>query len=935
MAKRVYELAKELNITSQDLLKKLRSLGVPAESLMELVEDASEQRIRTELSGTDKTLAAMQETRVKPTVIRRRRKNDAEEEAADLQNAPETADDAAEMADMPEAVAEAEPKGVALGVETPPVKAKTKTKAAKTQAAKIISRPEPPQAQPQPAANAVEPETEAEMDQPASDAVTAEEMPVAAESAPRTKTKAAAEAKEAKAKTASEDIKPAAAKRKGKDMPARVISLPKKQTEPKAAPKAMEPAAATAKGAGAPPVRAKKRFETPVIPAENASEAVVLKEDPGRRNKKKSHEIATDDDKLRAKKVGIRKRSVEGDALYDDDRRGGKGYKGKGKKKQPPVEQKTQITMAKAIKRRIKVDDAIVLGELAKRMGVKATDIIRTLMGMGVMATVNQTIDFDTAVLVATEFNYEVERAAFEEETLIKHEATADDPAKLKERPPVVTIMGHVDHGKTSLLDTIRRTKVTAGEFGGITQHIGAYYVTTKRGIITFLDTPGHEAFTAMRARGAGITDIVILVVAADDGVMPQTIEAVNHARAAGVPIIVAINKIDKPTADVARVTRELSDHGVTPEDWGGENIFCEVSAKQGIGIDNLLEMILLQAEVLELRANPDKPALGHVVEAQLDSGRGAVATVLVREGTLRTGDPVVCGIHSGKVRAMYDDQGQLVTEAGPSIPVEIIGLAGVPEAGDELDVAESEKAARQISLHRQQKQRSKELAQSTRLSLDKLYEHMQQQKLKHLNLIIKADVQGSAEAITESMLKLSNDEVEVKVIHAAPGTISESDVTLAAVSNAIIIGFNVRPSQKVQQMANEEGIDMRFYNIIYDAIKDVKNAMVGLMESTFVEKILGHADVRQVFHVPKIGAVAGAYVTDGKMERGRMMRLLRDGVIVYEGRNSSLRRFKDDVKEVATGYECGIGIEHFNDIKEGDVIECYLVEEIRPEITE
>lgn len=923
MAKRVYELAKELNIASQDLLKRLRSLGVPAESLMELVEESSEALIKAELSGADKASAAVEETRVKPTVIRRRRKNEPEDEFEEAESAVEaepvadadTAHTVTEPADAEPAVAEAAPEAEA----TPAPKTK---KGKTTPPAKIIARPEP---EPEPEPEPVVAKTPDAVSEPEGEAL----------AAAKTETPEEAVATEVEAPVVEAEAKKPA-KKKSKDTPARVISLPKKTVEIKPpAAKIIAPAPPQSKEET--PTRAKNRFNNaaPVSPAEVAAPP---KDDLGRRNKKKTKDApVVEDDNARKKGAPARKRSVEGDALYDDDRRGGKGYKGgKGKKKQPPVEQKTLITTAKAIKRRIKVDDTIVLGELAKRMGVKATDIIKTLMGMGVMATVNQTIDYDTAVLVAAEFSYEVERAAFEEETLIKHETMEDDPEKLKERPPVVTIMGHVDHGKTSLLDTIRRTKVTDTEHGGITQHIGAYYVTTKRGLITFLDTPGHEAFTAMRARGAGVTDIVVLVVAADDGVMPQTIEAINHAKAANVPIIVAVNKIDKPAADVAKVTRELSEHGVTPEDWGGENIFVEVSAKQAIGIDNLLEMILLQSEVLELRANPDKPALGHVVEAQLDSGRGAVATVLVREGTLRTGDPVVCGIHSGKVRAMYDDQGKIVDEAGPSIPVEIIGLSGVPEAGDELNVAENDKAARQISLHRQQKQRSKELAQSTRLSLDKLYERMQLDKsLKTLNLIIKADVQGSAEAITDSMLKLSNEEVEIKVIHAAPGTVSESDITLAAVSDATIIGFNVRPSQKVQIMANEEGIDMRFYNIIYDAIKDVKNAMLGLMESTFVEKIMGHAEVRQVFHVPKVGAVAGSYVTDGKLERGRMMRLLRDGVVIYEGRNSSLRRFKDDVKEVATSYECGIGIENFNDIKEGDTIECYIVEEVRPELVD
>jgi len=564
-------------------------------------------------------------------------------------------------------------------------------------------------------------------------------------------------------------------------------------------------------------------------------------------------------------------------------------------------------------------------------MGIKASEIIKMLMGQGIMATVNQSIDYETACLVAAEFDYEVEKAAFEEEELIKVEQ--DDPEALRERPPVVTIMGHVDHGKTSLLDVIRKTHVTDLEAGGITQHIGAYSVSTEKGQITFLDTPGHEAFTAMRSRGAQVTDLVILVVAADDGVMPQTVEAINHARASKVPLIVAVNKIDKAGADPDRVYRELAEKDLTPEAWGGDTIFVNVSAKQKIGIDDLLEMILLQSEVMELKANPSKQAFGHVVEAKLDSGRGPVATVLVKEGTLRTGDPVVCGVHFGKVRAMLSDMGTPVTEAGPSIPVEVLGLSGVPFAGDELVALKDEKDAKQVSSHRTQKHRSMELAKTNRMSLDNLFEKMKEGEVKDLNLIIKTDVDGSMEALKDSLVKLSNDEVKINVVHSASGTITESDVSLAAVSNAIIIGFNVRPTPKVQTMAVEEGVDMRFHNVIYHVIKEIKDAIAGMMESIFEERILGRAEVREVFQIPKIGAIAGCHVTDGKIERSRLMRLLRDGVVYYEGKNSSLRRFKDDVKEVQSGYECGIGIENYNDIKVGDVIECYYLEEIRPEV--
>ena len=552
-------------------------------------------------------------------------------------------------------------------------------------------------------------------------------------------------------------------------------------------------------------------------------------------------------------------------------------------------------------------------------------------MSLGVLAPVNQSLDFETATLVASDFEYEVERATFEEEALLKQEK--DDPEKLTERAPVVTIMGHVDHGKTSLLDVIRKTRITEMEAGGITQHIGAYHVATDKGQIAFLDTPGHEAFTAMRARGAQVTDIVVLVVAADDGVMPQTLEAINHAKAAEVPIIVAVNKIDKANADPERVRRELSENGLTPEDWGGDTIFVDVSAKLSEGIDELLEMILLQAEVLELKANPDKLAGGHVIEAKIDSGRGAVATVLVRDGTLRTGDVIVCGVHFGKIRAMLGDSGGPLESAGPSIPIEVLGLSGVPMAGDEFIALADEKSAKQVSMYRMKKQRTKELAQSSRLSLDKLYEQMQQGDVKDLNLIIKADVHGSIEALDDSLTKLSNDEVKVNVVHSGSGTIAESDDSLAAVSNAIIIGFNVRPTPKIQAFANGEQVDMRFYNVIYDVIKEVKDAMAGMMESTYEERTLGTAEVREVFHIPKIGAVAGCYVTDGKIERGQLLRVLRDGVVLYERKNSSLRRFKDDAKEVQAGYECGIGIENYNDIKIGDVLECYYLEEIRPEI--
>jgi len=874
MAKtRVYELARDLNLTNQILLSKLNDLDISVKSHMSALEDDVVVSIKQQLFG--KKEETIEETRIKPTVIRRRKKNVTVKPAAESTPESQASDDA-------ELPAEEVPE------KTEPVIASETTTAAEMQAGEEITpvAEEAAPVQPENAADA-----EAEIVQP--------EVP--------------------------KGKKPKKGAKKGKkEESAKIIQLPVKPVEKPAAEK---PAAKVkAKVAPLPAGR-----ETAAKPGAAPDDAAA--KDAKKKKWKKKGDEGEQDRKFLKKKISFRKKSVvEGQDLYDTGYRARKPRKG-AKVKVPASAQKTQITTAKAIKRRIKIDEAIVLSDLAKRMGIKAGEMIKTLMGMGFMATVNQSIDYDTAALVAAEFSYEVERAgaAFEEEEILKQEV--DDPAKLQGRAPVVTIMGHVDHGKTSLLDVIRKTRITDLEAGGITQHIGAYYVDTNRGQIAFLDTPGHEAFTAMRARGAKITDIVVLVVAADDGVMPQTLEAINHARAANVPIIVAVNKIDKANADTDRVKRELAENGLTPEDWGGDTIFVHVSAKRKEGIDDLLEMISLQAEVLELKANAEKLAIGHVVEAKIDSGRGPVATVLIREGTLRNGEPVVCGIHYGKIRALINDRGVQVESAGPSIPVEVLGLSGVPMAGDELIALEDEKSARQVSMHRGQKFRSKELAQTNRLSLDKLFEQMQKGEVKDLNLIIKADVHGSNEALVEALTKLSNEEVKVNTVHSATGTITESDISLAAVSNAIIIGFNVRPSTKVQALAAEENVDLRFYNVIYDVIKDVKGALVGLMDSTYREHVMGSAEVREVFHIPKVGAIAGCYVTDGKFERGQKIRVIRDGVQLYDGKNSSLRRFKDDVKEVQSGYECGIGVENFNDIKTGDVLECYYLEEIRPEI--
>lgn len=607
--------------------------------------------------------------------------------------------------------------------------------------------------------------------------------------------------------------------------------------------------------------------------------------------------------------------------------KGGKGKRKQSRADRPAEGKKTEITTPKAIKRIIKISETITVGELAKRMGIKATDLIRALMKMGMMATINHPLDVDTAILLANEFGYEIENVAVDLDEILESEP--DAPESLETRPPVVTIMGHVDHGKTSLLDAIREANVIAGEAGGITQHIGAYDVELNGRKITFLDTPGHEAFTAMRARGAKVTDIVILVVAADDGVMPQTKEAINHSKAAGVPIIVAINKVDKPDANPDRVKRELSEQGLVSEEWGGDTTMVEVSAKQRLNLEGLLEMILLQADVMDLKANPNKAAKGTVVEGKLDKGRGPVATVLVQDGTLRTGDYCVVGIHSGRVRAMQNDRGEKVLEAGPSMPVELIGLSGVPDAGDIFVAMKDERQAKEIATLRQIKQRGLELAKHAKLSLEDLYTKIQAGEVKDLNVIVKGDVQGSVEAVGESLRKLSTAAVRLNVMHSAVGAVNETDVNLASASNAIIIGFNVRPEVKAQALAEKEGVDIRLYSIIYNAVDDVKKAMEGLLSPIFKEKYLGRAEVREVFSVPKVGNVAGCYVQDGKVVRNAQVRLLRDNIVIYEGKMSSLRRFKDDVKEAASGYECGIGLENYNDIKQGDIIEVFEMEKV------
>lgn len=590
------------------------------------------------------------------------------------------------------------------------------------------------------------------------------------------------------------------------------------------------------------------------------------------------------------------------------------------------------VSPAHTSKRSVKIGETIVVSDLAKMMSVKASEVAKKLMTMGTGATINQSIDSDTAELVADEFGFNVIVERFVEEDLIFDRDESRDGEKAS-RPPVVTVMGHVDHGKTTLLDSVRETDVVAGEAGGITQHIGAYAVNVKDSTIVFVDTPGHEAFTSMRARGASITDIVILVVAADDGVMPQTIEAVNHAKAAGVPIIVAINKVDKEGADIERIRRELSEIGLVSEQWGGDTLFAEVSAKKKKGISELLELVLLQADVLELGASPDKRANGVVVEAELDKGRGAVSTVIVKEGTLRIGDCVISGVHSGKIRALTDDKGKAVKSVGPSMPVKIMGLSGVAEAGEKFHVVKDEKTAKEITSHRLDKMRSRKVTATPKLSLEELFNSIENEEAKELSLIIKADTQGSVEALRESLEKLSTEKCRVKIVHSGAGGINETDVVLASASNAVVIGFNVRPDANSLKISEKEGVSLELHSIIYDVVNRVKSAMEGLLEPIRKEVVVAHMDVKELFHVSRVGTIAGCMVSDGKVSRDNSIRVVRDGTVVFDGRVSSLRRFKEDVKEVSSGYECGITIENFNDVKQGDVFELYKLEEIKQEL--
>jgi translation initiation factor IF-2 len=919
---RIVNLAKELKMEVRELIQRLKDdLGLQENfTYLSSLDEAVVARARQVISVSP---PQVEELRVGDNVKRRRRV--APPPVTPIEPPPESEPEA-EVAPPPpkEAAKPRKPKEtVARVVSLPPKEKKAAVKA-----------PPPLPVEEPPVSAEVTPEVTPETPEAAT-AAPQDAPPAAAPVAPpATPSKAAAATDSATA------LKRQRGKAKKKDVPARIISLPvEKPPAPVSVAPAMDPGAAergTASSPGARPAGARSattgaRSTAPgARPAAGPGTPPPAEEKKDLKGKKKIKRPEVSD-AARAKPV--KKREVRERAdLYagaDGERRG--SGRRKGMKKATKKLGKGEVTIPKAIKRRVKVGESITVGELAKRMGIKSGAIIKQLLQMGMIANINFPIDFDSATIVAGEFGYEVEHASMQEEDLLAVAPRQEGIAKA--RPPVVTIMGHVDHGKTSLLDAIRRTRVTEGEAGGITQHIGAYYVELpdKQGEVVFLDTPGHEAFTAMRARGAKVTDLVVLVVAADDGVMEQTTEAINHAKAAGVPLVVAVNKIDKPNANPERVKRELSQAGVVSEEWGGDILFAEVSAKQRLGIKELLEKILLQAEILDLKAFADVPATGRIIESRLDKGRGPVGTVLVQEGTLKPGDYFVCGPQYGRVRALFDDRGEKVEEVPPGLPAEVQGFNGVPDAGDEFLVLEDERKAKQIAMMRQHKLREASLARISRVTLEKLYQQVRDGAVKELKMVLKADVHGSIEALGKALSELGTKDIKVSMIHTGLGEVSENDIMLASASDAIVVGFNVRANPKAIALAEAEQVDVRFYDIIYNLLQDIHAALEGLLEPIVEEKVMGRAEVRQVFSITKVGTIAGCMVLDGKMERNSLARVVRKNKVVSEGgKINSLKRFKDDVKEVLSGYECGIGIDRFNDYKAGDIIEAYTQEKVK-----
>ncbi len=903
MAKRIHELAKEWNVAPKDVIARAERIGIRGKRSQSSLTDEETDRLKEDLglgprpavpvgtervvservvterdTGADQLVTAREqttETRLRANVIRRR----TAREVLKREELPAAAESSAAPDDVP--------PSLDLADDVPP---------------SLTEVPPPP------------PASEAPVETPP------------AETAPVHPVAEPADSEEVEAPIAARAAEPAVAR---PEPPLRPEPAP--ATARTAAAPAAAPTAPALPASPPPPPGFEEMRGVKVLGKIDLRKATAPPPSPGRPGDAASTDAPPSADGAPKKKKG-RKVIKKPDMLGTMEREFMRGGKRPQKRRALPgkEQKKTEITTPRASKRVIRISEVVNVADLARSMGVKAGEVLKKLMDMGMMATINQMLDHDTATLLAGEFEYQVENVAFDVEQALEAEqeagAASEGPVV---RAPVVTMMGHVDHGKTSLLDAIRSTEVAAGEAGGITQHIGAYTVDVGGRQVTFLDTPGHEAFTAMRARGAKVTDIVILVVAADDGVMPQTVEAINHARAAEVPIIVAVNKIDKPDADPERVKRELGNHGLAPEDWGGDTIVVPVSAKSRDGIPHLLDMVLLQADVLELRANPARLAKGTIVEARLDRGRGPVATVLVQEGTLKVGDAFVCGTQYGRIRAMVDDKGRRIDAAGPSTPVEILGLGGVPEAGDVFVAVQDDQKARQVAEHRRSKQREADMAKTAKVSLDELYQQIQTGQVKELKVVIKADVQGSVEALGEALRRLSTDDVRLTVLHGSVGGITESDVLLASASNAIIIGFNVRPEPKAAGLAEREGVDIRPYTVIYEAVNDVRDALEGLLEPTFREKVVGRAEVRQVFAVSGIGQVAGCAVVDGKIVRGGKARLLRDSVVIHDGRIGSLKRFKEDAREVAAGYECGLSFDGYQDVKAGDVVEAYDVEQV------
>jgi len=866
--KRVYELAKELGIENKVLIARLEELGVTVKSQSSSLDESEVERVTRLLHKNEPH--ETEEKRIKPTVIRRRTVQTPVEE-------PKGA--IVEAVILPEKKeAEAAPPAPKTAV----VSAKKEVEKKEAEAKEAAEAAHPPLARDAKIAKKLEKSPEPVVGKP-----TSPEAPIA-------KPTASAAVSQTKAKS------PALAQPR---------PVPKPTELKKEVPERQE--AAVPKPAALPPIEEKPK---------------KVEEEKGRKKPKAPIEVLLEEQPPVKKKAFIRKIVEKKGKRVDVDFEERQGRWKEGKKSAVVKMQKTAITIPKAVKRRIKVGETITVGELAKKLGIKVGEVINKLIALGMMATINQPIDSDAATLIAAEFGYQVELSALDYEEEIQKAEVA--PEKLKSRAPVVTVMGHVDHGKTSLLDAIRQTNVIGGEAGGITQAIGAYHVHIKDRDIVFLDTPGHEAFTAMRARGAKVTDLVVLVVAADDGVMEQTIEAINHSRVAGIPIIVAINKIDKPGADPGKIKQALTEYNLLSEDWGGDTIFCEISAKKKQGIEELLEMILLQADIMDLKADPDRFARGVVIEAKLDKGRGPVATVLIQEGTLREGDAFVAKSEYGRVRAMINDAGARIKEAGPSMPVEVIGFSRVPQVGTEFVCLEDEKKARNIADYWIRKERERELSEYSKITLEQLYQKIKE-GVKDFNVIIKGDVQGSIEALADALNKLSTADVRLRVIHASTGAITETDVMLASASNALIIGFNVRPDSRVSEIAVKEGVEIKLYDVIYNVIAEMKAAMEGLLEPVYRQVVQGRAEIRQLFKIPKVGTIAGCYVLDGKIARSAPLKVVRDGVVVFDGKIISLKRLKEDVREVLAGFECGIGIEGYNDLRVGDVIETYINEEV------